>query len=100
MFERSTWEIFHDKIRHAIVFTVVDHPHNIGMTQPSQGLGFTLEAFEKLFGVLLAGEDNFDGDIAFQAGVIGFIYSRHATLAELLEDVVASEGVANEIRHN
>jgi len=43
--------------------------------------------------------DHSDSDITLQVAVEDFANGRHATLADLLEDVVATEGVTNQIEH-
>jgi hypothetical protein len=50
--------------------------------------------FPHLVGITI--EDEF----ALQARVVGFINCRHAALAELLEDVVSSERLTDEITHS
>ncbi len=43
--------------------------------------------------------DQFDDDMTIQPSIIGLIDSCHATLAELLEDVITSEGLTDNVGH-
>ena len=42
-----------------------------------------------------AGGDKLDGDETFEAGVFGFVDNSHATAAELFEDAVVRDDLAN-----
>ena len=75
---------------------------NIWMVELGQGFGFAFKPGQSLFFepiYELVSANYFNCDISLYRGIVGFVDGRHSTLAELLEDVVASQGLASQIRH-
>jgi len=73
------------------------------MVQGGGGLRFALEAREGvgIFGDIIGEE--FEGDVAVEANVFGFVDDAHAAAAKFLEDAVVGDGVADEgvgVRHS
>src|SRR5580704_12777107 len=68
---------------------------DVGMVQGGSGLGLALEAGKRL---RVAGNflrQEFEGDEAVQARVLGFVYDAHAAAAEFFYDAVVRNGLAD-----
>ena len=79
----------------AVLLADVVNGADVGMVQGGGGLGFALEAGE---GLRVAGNffgQEFQGDEAMQARVFGFVDDAHAAAAELLDDAVVRDGLAD-----
>jgi hypothetical protein len=95
-------QVGHHQVWSVLVLAKIHHLDDVGMGQPRQRLGLALETLERPRKHLrreLLRADHLDRHIAFYAGIEGFVNSCHPALAELLEDVIASEGLTNEIGH-
>lgn len=93
LLQRAAGEVGHDQVGRAFVLAVVNDGDDVGTPQARQGFGLALEALEDALqvggGEAVSAQD-FDGDVAFEAGVVGLIDGRHPALAELFQNVVAS----------
>ena len=68
---------------------------DVGVVDPGRSFGFAQKALAVF---LVAGEflrEEFQGDGALEAGVLGFVDHAHAALAELREDLVVGDGGAD-----
>jgi hypothetical protein len=90
------------QVRSAILLAVINHAHDVGVGQPGQGFGLALKTFENVV-QLIRGErpapDNLNGRIPFQSHVVSLIYRCHPAFTQLFEDVVATQGLTDQIRH-
>lgn len=69
-------------------------PNVLGMGAFGQGPGLTLEAFEGAFDPALGqilGADDLDGHSDLEMGIVGLAVSRRTALAELFEDLIATQ---------
>ena len=68
----------------------------VGMVQGGGGLRFALEAREGLviFGDIIGEE--FEGDVAVEANVFGFVDDAHAAATEFFDDAVMGDSLADE----
>ena len=102
LFECPTRQEVHHKIRNTILFPKIVDVDNVWMCQACQGLCFALETLEDVLkhgrGELVD-PDDLDGNLPFQAGVVGFVDSCHPALSQLLEDVIATKVLTSQIRH-
>ncbi|MBV6433866.1 MAG: hypothetical protein IANPNBLG_04100 [Bryobacteraceae bacterium] len=100
--ERPAGQVFHHQVGTFLIFAEIGHFDDMGMRQPRQGFRLALEAFERALqdfrGKALRADD-FHRYVRLEAGVVGFVDGRHPALAELFEDVVASEGLVEEVGH-
>ena len=66
------------------------------MRELGQRLGLALEALQHTLQHERAEDlppDDLDGDLAFQARILGLVDQRHPAFAQLLKDAVASDGL-------
>ena len=76
---------------------------DIGVDQARKGFGFSLHAFTE--GIEhgrseLVDPDDLDDHILPEEGIEGFVEGYQVVFAELLEDVVATDGLAGQIKHS
>ena len=67
----------------------------VGMVDRGSGLRFPEEAPAGLVIVLQARRQKLEGDLATQAGVLGEKHLSHATLAELAQDSITGDRLAD-----
>jgi hypothetical protein len=96
MFQRFAVETFHGQVGLAVGFSDVVDGANVGMIQRGGGARFATEALERLrvFGQFIGEE--FQGDEAAEVGVLSLVHHTHAATAELFDDAVMRDGLANE----
>ena len=102
MLERLALEQFHGDERAAFEFADIVNGADVGMIQRRGGAGFAAESLDGL-GVLgnVVGK-KFEGHVAAEARVLGFVDHAHATAAQFFQDAVMGNGAANHrrgIRH-
>src|SRR3990172_581902 len=100
VFERAAFDVFHHDECETLGLAIVVDGHNVRMIELGDGARFALEALAEL-GIL--GEvrrENFDSDVALQAGLVGFVDARHAAFAQKLKDFVLAECAADQIVHD
>ena len=103
IFQSAAFEVLHHDVvtglRFSAVFDlvfadVVDGA-DVGMIEGGGGAGLAAETLE---GLGIAGDfigQEFEGDEALQAGVFRFVDDAHAATAELFDDAVVRDGLAN-----
>ncbi len=77
LFERTTVDEFHHHVITIILNVKVIHLNDVGVAQRGDGFGLTLKTSEKIlpFGQMTI--EHLNRCVAFQAGMIGFIYLGH-----------------------
>ncbi len=96
LLQRPARQIGHDQPGLLLVLAVIQHLDDVGMRQAGERLGFAFEADQGALqdvGSQVFRADDLDRHVRLQAGVVGFIDGRHAPFAELLKDVIASNGL-------
>jgi len=91
---RAVEKLHHDERLPVLLVNLVDGA-DVRMVQPGSGLGFPLEAAESLrvLGHILGQE--LEGNKAIQFDVFGLVDDAHATAAELLDNPVVRNGLAD-----
>ena len=68
---------------------------DVGMVQRGGGAGFAAEAFERLWVVATVVRKELQGDEATELGVFGFVDHAHPAAAELFDNAVVRDGLAD-----
>ena len=95
MLQRHAVQKFHGDEGLPILLADVVDGADVGMVQRRRGLGFALKAGE---GLRVAGNifrQELQGDEAMQPRVFGFVNHAHPAAAELLDDAVMRNGLAD-----
>jgi hypothetical protein len=85
--KRHVGDVLHDQEIDTIPGVEIGHCLDVGMVEPRQSEGFFAKAFAALFSQGARRED-FEGDIAVQALVMGTVHHTHAAGPDLLKDAV------------
>ncbi len=88
-FQRLALHQLHDEV----VGTDVVQRADVGMIQRGDGAGFALESIAEVLGRHL------DGDVAADAGIVRAVDDAHSACANLRDDLVGAEAIANRRRH-
>ena len=99
LFERAARQVIHHDIRHAILIAVVVDMHDVGVGELGEGFGLTLEALEHVGALSDVGADDFERDMALQLGVEGFVDRGHAAFTKLLDNMISSQVLTDEVWH-
>ena len=93
--ERLAFEALHGDEGVAVFLADVVDGADVGVIERGGGLGFALEAGERLrvFGDGVGEE--FQSDETIEAGVFGFVDDAHAAAAEFFEDAVMGDSLAD-----
>jgi len=96
MLQRHSVQKLHGDEGMTLVLADVMNRANVWVIQGGGGLCFTLESSQSLrvFGHLVG--QKFQGDEAVQAGIFGFVYHSHAAAAELLDDPIMRDSLAEQ----
>ncbi len=79
--QRLAFQQFGNDVGRAAIFANIEDGKNVGMVQRRRGAGFLREALQA-FGIGGKGcRENFDGDVAVQAGIAGAVDFAHAARA-------------------
>ena len=70
------------------------HGDDVGMVQGSHRLGFALEALESCLVRCHLGRQDLQCNLSFELGVLGEVDLPHSAFADLLEDLVVSQRLA------
>jgi hypothetical protein len=93
--EGHAFEILHDDEGLAGGFVDFMDGADVGVIQRRGGAGFTLEAFERLrVGGDVRGKE-FESDEAAKLDVFGLVNNAHAAAAQLVDDAVVGDGLAD-----
>jgi len=96
MLESLTVEKFHGDERFSIFVANVIDGADAGVVQGGGGLRFPLETCQRLRIVSHFIGKEFQGNKTVQARVFGFVHDTHAAPAELLDNAVMRDGLADE----
>ena len=92
MAQRPAAQQFHDDKDGLgrVLFTEIEHGDDIRMHQAGQRLGFPQELIAR--GLLLneMRRNDFEGDVALQAAIVGSVDNPHASDSDLLLNVIAA----------
>src|SRR3990172_2994728 len=83
VFERAAFDVFHHDECETLGLAIVVDGHNVRMIELGE-----------------VRRENFDSDVALQAGLVGFVDARHAAFAQKLKDFVLAECAADQIVHD
>jgi hypothetical protein len=95
MLERLAVEILHSDERLTVALINVIDRANVGMVQSGRGARLALKTFERL---AIAGQfigQEFKGDPAAELYILGFVDHTHAPAAQLLQDAVMGNDLAD-----
>ena len=95
VFESLAFEQFHGDEGTAFKFADIVDGANIGVIQGRGGARFTAKAFDGLRVLRNIVGQEFQGDVAAETRVFGFVDHAHATAAEFSEHVVVRNIAAN-----
>ncbi len=93
--QRQAVQKLHGDEGTALLLANVVNGADVGVVQCGRGLGFTLKAGQRL---RVAGDfigQEFQGDKSAQPGVLGLVHHTHPTAAQLLDDAVVRDGLAD-----
>src|ERR1035438_2719027 len=102
MLQRLALEQLHGDKRTTFELSNVVNGADIRMVESGCGARFAAESFDRLWVLGNVDRQKFQGDIAAEAGVLGFIDYAHPTAAKFFRDVIVGDGAANNggsIRH-
>ena len=99
LFQRPRGDVIHHQVGNPILVAVVIDVNDVGMSQLCQGERFAFESLQKLVIVHALGADHLERHRPLQPRIEGFVDDRHAALAKLLDDVVAPQGLTDQIWH-
>ena len=94
MLESRAIQKFHGDESLAILLANVVDGADVGMIESRRRLGFALKAGRACASRAIIGE-KFEGDETMEAGVLGLVDDAHAAAAELLDDAVVRDGLAD-----
>src|SRR5258705_11924091 len=95
MLEGRAFEELHHDVGAAILFADVVDRANVGMVERRGRLRLSLESAQSL---RIAGDiigKKLQGDEAVKARVLGLVYDAHAASAQLFDDAVVGDGLAD-----
>src|SRR5579859_4413485 len=95
MVERLAFEQLHGDEALAIRFADVIEGTDVGMVQGGGGAGLALKALERLRIARKIFRKKFERDVAAQASVLGLVNDAHAACAQLGENAVVRDGLAD-----
>ena len=93
--ERHAREQLHGNERFAFVFVHFEDSADVGVVQGRGGARLAPETTESLGVVNHIVRQEFQGDEAVEFGVFGFVDHTHAAAAELLNDAIVRDGLAD-----
>jgi len=79
-----------------LLIRVVD-VNDVGMIQCGSGQSFLLEATSELTILGQEGGHDFDGDMAVERGLVGFVDGGHPTPPDFFQDAVFAQRLANQV---
>jgi len=98
--ERARLDELHGDIAQVAFLAKVVDGQDVGVIEPSDGLGLTGEAHSKARLVGKVGWQHLEGHVAIQRRLVGFVHRGHAPLANLLDDAILSHSLPGEICHD
>src|SRR5580704_5205311 len=98
MFYGHAIEIFHGDEREAFVFADFEDHADVGMVEDGSGLGFALETGEHLGVLDYIVREKFQGYVAAEGGVFGFVDDAHTAAAEFFDYAIVRNDLADHCR--
>src|SRR6516162_6794790 len=95
LFQRRAFQIFHGDERLSRLIVNLVNRADVGMVQSRCCLRFTLKAGESLCIFSNIVRKKLEGDKAMQLHILGFVDHTHPTAAQLLDDAVVGNGLAD-----
>ena len=95
MLQGQAVEILHGDEGLAVLFADVVDGADVGMVQRGSGLGFAAKALQRLAVLGDVFGEELQGDEAIEPGVFGFVDDAHAATAQLFDDAVVRDGLAD-----
>ncbi len=92
-------DVLHDDVGQATLFAVGVDREYIGVVQPGDGPGLSLEALAEALVVGVEGGQDLDGHVAVQGGVVALVDGGHAATAQFLQDPVPADLLAHGLSH-
>ena len=93
--ERLAFQQFHgDEVASAVLADLVDGA-DIGVVQGGGGAGFALKTVECQGIFFRLGRQELERDMAAQVDVLGLVHHAHSSAAQLREDTVVRDGLAD-----
>ena len=92
--------VFHDQVGHAVLLAVVHDDQDVGVPQLGDRPGLLPKALDE--GLVLVGEvgrQDLHGHVAFQRRLVGLEHRAHAPLADLLQDLISAQSLADDAVH-
>ena len=93
--EGQAVEVLHGDEGLSIFFADVVNGADVGMVQGGGGFGFAAETLERLAVLGDVFREEFQGDEAIEAGVFGLVDDAHAAAAQLFNNAVVRDGLAD-----
>ena len=93
--QRGSVEVLHDDERLAVLLADVVDRADIRMIERRRSLGFAAKPFERLPILSDVFREKFQRDKAVEARVLRFVNNTHAAAAQLLDDAVMRDNLAN-----
>ena len=87
--ERSPVDVLHDDVVGAVLFTPVEHRHDVRVVQVGGGLCLTTEALDERRVAGEVGVEHLDRDRPVEQLVLGQVHDGHAAPPELAVELVA-----------
>jgi hypothetical protein len=95
MLQRFAVEKFHDDVGVGVFFAEIVDGADVWMIESGGGLGFALEALERLMIVGQGFGEEFQGHEAMELGVFCFVNDAHAAATEFFGDAIVGDGAAD-----
>ena len=97
--ERVSLDVLHHQIGTPVELVEVEHRDDMRMLQPSHNLRLAFEPRQEVFVFLKHFVQHLDRHIAIQAGMVGFVDSRHPARPHLADHFILTECLTFERRH-
>ena len=95
-FQRAALQILHGDEGAAVLLADVMNGADVGMIQGGRGPSLALESAQRLPVASQIVRQELEGDEAMEPGVLRLVDHAHAAAAELLDDAVVGEGLADQ----
>ena len=96
LLQRAALQILHGDEGAAVLLADVMNGADVGMIQRGRGSRLALEPAQRLSVARQIVRQELQRDEAMEPGVLRFVHDAHAAAAELLDDAVVGEGLADQ----
>ena len=97
--ERWPLDVLHDHVVPVALGVEVVDLQDVGMAQTGDGVRLALEAANEILVLGHVRVQDFEGDVAVEAGLVRLVDLRHPALAEQRDEVIFSECLTDEVGH-